>query len=407
MPKTLEEINEKIRSGKVVVVTAEEMVEVVADKGAKGAAETVDVVTTGTFSMMCSSGMMMNLGHARPRIKFGGGRVRLNRVPAYAAMAAVDIFLGAAALPDEDPRNAVYPGDFPYGGGHVIEDLVAGEQVLLEAETYGSDCYPRRSITTWITLQEVNEAYLFNPRNCYQNYNVAVNRSHRTIYTYMGVLKPRLACANFATAGQLSPLLNDPNYRTIGIGTRIFLGGGTGYVAWYGTQHDPSVERNERGVPKAGSGTLAVIGDLKQMSQRWLRGGSVRGYGASLMVGLGLPIPVLDEEVAAAAGISDADIQAPVVDYSRAYPQGEPDVIAHVSYAELKSGSIEIEGQTVPAVPISSYPRAVEIAKTLKEWISSGRFELTQSVAPLPGPDSGVTMRAMPNRPPEATEIEL
>lgn len=400
MAKTLEEINEKIRSGKVVVVTAEEMVELTSEKGAKGAAETVDVVTTGTFGPMCSSGVMMNLGHSRPRIKFGGGQVRLNRVPAYPGLGAVDIYLGATALPDEDPRNAVFPGGFRYGGGHVIEDLVAGRRVLLEATTYGTDCYPRREVATWLALEELNECYLFNPRNGYQNYNVAVNRSDRTAYTYMGTLLPRLGSANYCSAGQLSPLLNDPHYRTIGIGTRIFLGGGVGYVAWQGTQHNPAVERTERGVPKSGAGTLAVLGDLKQMSPRWLRGASFRGYGATLVVGLGIPIPVLDEEIAAATAVSDEDILAPVVDYSNAYPERQSKVMCHVTYAQLKSGTVELEGKTVPTTPLSSYPRAKEIAETLKEWVSSGKFELTAPVARLPGADAKTAAKPMPDRPP-------
>jgi len=403
MAKTLEEINQKIRRGQVVVVTAEEMVEVVAEKGPKQAAQAVDVVTTGTFGAMCSSGLMMNLGHSRPRIKLGGGEVRLNRVPAYAGLAAADIYLGATALPDEDPRNAVFPGEFRYGGAHVIEDLVAGRQVLLEATTYGTDCYPRRQLSTWITLQEINEAYLFNPRNSYQNYNVAVNRSDRTIYTYMGTLKPRLGCANYCSAGQLSPLLNDPAYRTVGIGTRIFLGGGIGYVVWHGTQHSPGTKRNERGVPLGGAGTLAVAGDLKQMSAHWLRGGSFRGYGTTLFVGLGIPIPVLDEEIAAQTGVSDADIQAPVVDYSQAYPNRQPEVMCRVTYAQLKSGAIEVEGAAVPTTPLSSYPRAREVAGLLKDWIAAGKFEVSAPAAPIPGPDSGLVMGPMPDHPPDLT----
>jgi uncharacterized protein (DUF39 family) len=402
MGKTLEEINQKIRRGDVVVVTAEEMVDVVAEKGPKKAAQAIDVVTTGTFGAMCSSGMMMNLGHSRPRIKFGGGQVRLNRVPAYAGLAAVDLYLGATAIPDEDPRNAVYPGEFRYGGAHVIEDLVAGREVLLEATSYGTDCYPRRQISTYVTLKEMNEAYLFNPRNSYQNYNVAVNKSDRTIHTYMGALKPRLGSANYCSAGQLSPLLNDPTYRTIGIGTRLFLGGGTGYVAWQGTQHSPGAKRNERGIPMGGAGTLALVGDLKQMSARWLRGASFRGYGTTLMIGLGIPIPVLDEEIAAAAGVSDADIQAPVVDYSQAYPNRQPDVIAHVTYAALKSGEIQVDGRTIPTTPLSSYPLAREIAGALKDWIASAEFELTSPVAAVPGPDTGAVMGAMPDRAPAA-----
>jgi len=47
----------------------------------------------------------------------------------------------------------------------------------------------------------------------------------------MGTLKPGLGNANHCSAGQLSPLMNDPLYMTIGLGTKIFLGGGVGYVA--------------------------------------------------------------------------------------------------------------------------------------------------------------------------------
>jgi uncharacterized protein (DUF39 family) len=404
MAKTLEEINAKIRKGDVVVVTAEEMVEVVAEKGAKGAAAAVDVVTTGTFGPMCSSGMMMNLGHSQPRIKLGGGQVTLNRVPAYAGLAAVDLYLGATAVPDEDPRNAVFPGEFRYGGGHVIEDLAAGRRVLLEATAYGTDCYPRRELETWVTLEELNEAYLFNPRNAYQNYNVAVNLSEKTIHTYMGSLKAQLGSANYCSAGQLSPLMNDPQYRTTGLGTKIFLGGGVGYVVWSGTQHSPAAPRNEKGIPKAGAGTLAVLGDLKGMSDRWLRGASFRGYGTTLVVGIGVPIPVLNEEIAAETGLSDADLQAPIVDYSSAYPERKPDVLGHVTYAQLKTGAIEVDGKSVPATPLSSYPRAQEIAEGLKEWIADGKFELTPSVAPVPGPDSGLVMKPMANHPPNLAE---
>jgi uncharacterized protein (DUF39 family) len=348
---------------------------------------------------MCSSGLYFNTGHTRPRIKFGGGRVYLNDIPAYTGLAAVDLFLGANALPDDDPRNRVHPGEFNYGGGHVIEELVAGKDVRLSATAYGTDCYPRKRLDTLINIKDLNQATLFNIRNAYQNYNVAVNLSDRTIYTYMGVLKPDLGNANFSSAGQLSPLFNDPYYRTIGIGTRIFLGGGTGYVAWHGTQHNPDVPRTEKGVPREGAGTLAVIGDLKQMGPRWLMGTSVMGYGCSLTVGIGVPIPILDEDMLRFTSVSDADILAPVVDYSDAFPNRQPDVVAEVSYAELKSGRIKIKGKDVPTAARSSYPRALEIANILKEWIKSGKFLLTEAVQPLPGVASGVHFQPLRERP--------
>ena len=399
MMKTIAEINERIQQGKAVVVTAEEVIDLVKEKGTKQAAQQVDVVTTGTFGPMCSSGIYFNIGHSKPRIKLGGGRLYLNDVLAYPGLAAVDVFFGANALPDDDPRNRVHPGDFNYGGGHVIEELVAGEDVRLMATAYGTDCYPRKRLETWINIKDLNEAVLFNVRNAYQNYNVAVNLSDKTIYTYMGVLKPRLGNVNYCSAGQLSPLLNDPHYRTIGIGTRIFLGGGVGYVAWQGTQHNPNVLRTEAGVPKRGAGTLAVIGDLKQMSPKWLVGTSMYGYGVTLTVGVGVPIPVLDEEVLRHTAVTDEEIYGAVIDYSDAYPNQKPDIVAEVSYAELKSGTVKLQGKKVPTASLSSYSRAVEIAGILKDWISRGEFLLTEAVTPLPGVKSGVAFKPLKERP--------
>ncbi|RLA95880.1 MAG: hypothetical protein DRG69_02485 [Deltaproteobacteria bacterium] len=392
--RTIAEINEKIRKGQAVVVTAEEVIEVVRSKGIERAAREIDVVTTGTFGPMCSSGVFLNLGHSKPRIKLGGGTAYLNGVPAYTGLAAVDVYLGATALPDDDPRNHDHPGDFAYGGGHVIEELVAGKEVHFVGTAYGTDCYPRRRIETTIRLQEINEAILFNPRNAYQNYNVAVNLSDRTIYTYMGVLKPRLGNANYCSAGQLSPLLNDPNYKAIGIGTRIFLGGGIGYIAWWGTQHNPSVPRKD-GLPKRPAGTLAVIGDLKGMSPEWLRGVSMWGYGVSLAVGIGVPIPILSEEILRYTAVSDDEIFAPVVDYSRAYPEREPEVLGEVSYAELRSGRIRVMGKEVPTGALSSYAKAGEIAQVLKGWIQRGEFFLTEAVAPIPGEEAGISFKPL------------
>ncbi len=399
MARTIAEINEKIRKGRAVVVTAEEIIGIVRKKGLEKTAEQVDVVTTGTFGPMCSSGAYLNTGHTKPRIKLGGGQVHLNGIPAYTGLAAVDIFIGATAVSEDDPCNWNYPGEFNYGGGHVIEELVAGKDIRFEATAYGTDCYPRKKLESWLNIRNVNEAVLFNVRNAYQNYNVAVNLSKKTIYTYMGMLKGSLGNANYCSAGQLSPLLNDPLYKTIGVGTRIFLGGGTGYVAWHGTQHNPVQPRTEGGVPKRPSGTLAVIGDLKQMSPRWLVGTSMLGYGTTLTVAIGVPIPVLSEEILRYTTVTDADIFAPVVDYSDSYPNSKPEVLAEVSYAQLRSGRIKLEGKEVPTASLSSYSRAREIAGTLKQWIEKGEFLLTEAVQPLPGVESGYRLGPFNERP--------
>jgi len=380
--KTYEEINKKIRDGKVVVVTAEEMIDILKKKGRVGAAREVDVVTTGTFSPMCSSGAFINFGHSVPGTK--ASKVWLNNVPAYAGLAAVDCYIGATEPCEEDPLNKVYPGAFKYGGGHVIQDLVAGKKIHLKAIAYGTDCYPGRGFEKEFTIKTVPHAVLCNPRNAYQNYSCAINLSNRIIYTYMGVLRPNAGNANYCSAGQLSPLMNDPYYRTIGIGTKIFLGGGQGFVSWQGTQHKPKVKRTKKGIPLTPAGTLCVMGDMKQMSPKWLVGVSMQGYGCSLAVGLGVPIPILNEEIAAFTGISDDEIFTQIVDYGIDYPKGLSKSYGQVSYAELKSGTIRFRNQDVPTVPLSSVVRAREIAETLKKWIQKGKFTLGEPQQLLP-----------------------
>jgi len=402
--RSIEEINEKIKNGKAVVFTAEEIIDLVEEKGAAEAAASVDVVTTGTFGPMCSSGVFLNVGHPCPRIKLN--EVYLNSVPAYAGIAAVDLYLGATALPPSDPANRNYPGDFIYGGGHVIEDLAAGKEIRLEATAYGTDCYPLKKIDTRFRLSEINEATLYNPRNAYQNYNVAINLGPKTIYTYMGVLKMNMGNANYSSAGQLSPLFNDPLMKTIGIGTRIFLGGGIGYVAWQGTQHNPSAERAENETPVNPGSTLALVGDLKQMKPRWLRGLSFLGYGATMQVGLGIPIPILNENIISHCAVRDEDLMAPIVDYHRGYPYKEGGDLGLVSYAELKSGSITVQGQNVPTASLSSYAGAREIASELKDWINSGQFMLSVPSAALPSKEAGITLNSMPQRDPDDVEAE-
>lgn len=392
--KTYAEINERIKSGRAVVLTAEEVISLVEEKGVTEAARQVDVVTTGTFAPMCSSGVFLNFGHSKPRIRMQ--KVWLNGVPAYTGIAAVDAYLGVTELPEDDPCNSNYPGEFRYGGGHVIHDLVAGKPIKLEATSYGTDCYPRRDLDTVITLDEINEATLFNPRNAYQNYNCAVNLGDRTIYTYMGLLKPNLGNANYCSAGQLSPLLNDPYFLTIGIGTRIFLGGGIGYVAWNGTQHFPGLQKDAEGNNRGpAGGTLAVIGDLKQMKPEWLVGTSYLGYGVTITIGIGIPIPILNEEVMRCVSVSDRDLYAPIVDYSEAYGQRIPGNLGYASYAELKTGKINVNGKEVPTAPLSSYPRARVVAGALKEWIQKGDFQLTEPVQLLPSYKDGIKARTL------------
>jgi len=370
--KSYDEIRKKTMDGDVVVMTAQEFKEYVKANGVKKAAKYVDIVTTGTFGAMCSSGAYFNFGHSDPPMKMQ--KVWMDGIPAYAGLAAVDAYLGATEL--DETNNMMH------GGAHVIEDLVRGKAVRLKATAYGTDCYPKKEIDTYVSLKTVNQAVLLNFRNCYQNYAVATNSGSRTLYTYMGKLLPEYGNATYSSAGELSPLMNDPYYRSIGIGTRIFLGGAQGFVIWEGTQFNPGVPRTPAGVPKRAAGSIAVIGDLKQMSSEFLRGLTFTRYGTSLGLGIGIPIPILDEEMARACAITDDQIVTAMFDYSQ--PTRSRTVLKEITYAELRSGEIELKGKQIPTSSLSSLYKARQISQILKSQIQKGEFMIEKPVQNLP-----------------------
>ncbi len=359
--KTYEEINEKIKRGDAVVVTAEEMVKIVEEQGEKKAAKEIDVVTTGTFGAMCSSGAFLNFGHCDPPMKMD--QLWLNDVEAYHGNAAVDCYIGATKMSSVKP--------FEYGGGHVIEDMVSGKEINLRARAYGTDCYPRMGLETTLTIDDLNQAILCNPRNAYQRYDAATNGRDETIYTYMGKLLANYGNIAYSGSGCLSPLYNDPDYETIGIGTRIFLGGGIGYVIGEGTQHNP----------KNHFGTIMVKGDLKQMSPEYLQGAAFTKYGTTMYIGLGIPIPILNEGLARKTAISDEDITTEVIDYG--VPRRNRPALKKVTYQELKSGKTQLNGNTVKVSSLSSLKNARNVAQILKEWIEEGRFLLNKPAETL------------------------
>jgi len=338
------------------------MKQLVESSGVEVAFKEVDVVTTGTFGAMCSSGAIINLGHSDPPIKID--KALINNVPICHPGAAVDLYIGATAMSETQP--------FEYGGGHLIEDLVNGKEVQLKATAYGTDCYPRTQLETNLTKDDLNQFYLLNFRNCYQRYNCAVNSRDETIYTYMGKLLPRMRNATYSGAGELNPLMNDPDYETIGMGTRIFLGGTQGYVIGEGTQHEA----------QSLNGTLMVRGNAKAMSSEFLRGATFTRYGTTLYVGLGIPIPILNQGLAKKTAIRDEEIFTNVVDYG--VPRRDRPKLAKVSYKELKSGAVTVGGKRIKVSSLSSLKTARKIAATLRAWIENGEFLLTAPVERLP-----------------------
>ncbi|MGB3477787.1 MAG: homocysteine biosynthesis protein [bacterium] len=369
MPKSIDEINSKIKNGAAVILTAEEVKKMAQEQGVEEIAKKVDVVTTATFGPMCSSGAFINFGHADPPIKMV--KIWLNDVSAYGGLAAVDTFIGATEISEREQE---------YGGAHVIEDLIAGKDIKLRAIGAGTDCYPRKEIETFINKENVNECFLLNPRNVSQNYAAATNSTDNTIYTYMGILLPTFGNATYSTTGELSPLLNDPELRSIGIGTKIFLGGAQGFVVWNGTQFNTTTPRNEKGLPIGPAANLCLVGNIKEMSIEFIKAAVFEGYGISLFIGAGVPIPILDEDMAKFVSIRDEDIKTKLCDYGL---PGHP-VIAELTYKELKSGEIKVNGRLIKTGPLSSMYKSRQIADILKEWLQKKDFFISQPVQRLP-----------------------
>jgi uncharacterized protein (DUF39 family) len=194
----------------------------------------------------------------------------------------------------------------------------------------------------------------------------------------MGTLLPNFSNVTYATSGELSPLLNDPELRTIGVGTRLLIGGAVGYVAWNGTQCNTAPARRENGTPVSTGATLAIIGNLKEMDPEYISPAVFKSYGTSLNIGIGIPIPVLDLEMLKKCAVKNADIETNVMDYS-VKKRSKP-VVRKVTYAELQSGSIEINGRMVRTSPTTSMRKSREIAQILKEKILNGRFQLQEPI---------------------------
>ncbi len=262
-------------------------------------------------------------------------------------MAAVDLFLGAT-------QPSIDRG-IEYGGAHVMEDLVSGKQVEVEAEGAGTDCYPQMELETSLRLEDFNQATMVNPRNAYQKYNAATNSSDRTMHTYMGTLLPRYGNIHYSGAGVLSPISNDPNFEYIGIGTRIFLAGAQGYIIGSGTQHNPQNDFS----------TLMVTGDMKKMSNRYLRAATFHKYGPSLYLGIGIPIPILNEKIAKSTAVRDRDILYQIVDYG-IQRRDRPSVKSGQLRGSEVGNDRDSKEKRSPRSSLSSYHMAEEVANRLE-----------------------------------------
>jgi uncharacterized protein (DUF39 family) len=195
----------------------------------------------------------------------------------------------------------------------------------------------------------------------------------------MGKLNPRLGSVNYSGAGEISPLLNDPGLKTIGIGSAFFFCGTTGYVSWEGTQFNAEQEKDpETGLPIGPGATLALIGNLKEMKPEFIRPVVIPGYGISISLGMGFAIPVINEDIAKSVIIRNKQIKTRLIDYATGK------CIGFVNYEELMSGKVELSGKKIPSRTMTDIRASANIAEILQDWVRKGKFFITELVRNLP-----------------------
>ena len=118
------------------------------------------------------------------------------------------------------------------------------------------------------------------------------------------------------------------------------------------------------------------------MSDEYLKGATVPGYGTSLFVGIGIPIPILDEDMARKTAVRNRDIKVRILDYG--VQRRDRPVIKEVTYEELFSGKVDIDGKTVRSSPLSSMKVSMKIMDDLRASIENKAFFLTAPVETLP-----------------------
>ncbi len=310
MKKTIGEINARIERGDAIVFTAAELKDL-AGKGEKISVDDVDVVTTGTFGVMSGTLAMLHVPVSGPGSFDRADKAWLNGVPALPGpcpnerLGAVDLMVFGTSRADDS-----------YGGGHLFRDLVAGSPVEVAIESGG------RRFTRTVTLDELGSARIITTRSAFKNYGGFLNLHPgivKTIFSVRGLsgLSGELSVSG---CGDINPLQNDPALLTIGVGTRILLNGGIGYILGQGT-------RSSRDKPN-----ISAFADMQRMVPEMM-GGFVTSSGPECSTSVAIPIPVLDETILSQMMVTNEEIPLPVSDINDRVP------VATSHYGEVWNGT--------------------------------------------------------------------
>lgn len=320
MSKIVREINRRLSRGEAVVLTAQEFKAGIRS-GRRFTPQDIDVVTTATRGIMSGTAAMFSVPVAARGAFLRAEKAWLNGVPAFPGPAPnerlgyTDVMVYGTSPSRDAPMR--------YGGGHLFRDLLEGNEVLIEIVSEEGANFSRR-----FTIHELDFARMYNTRNVFMNYsafgNFKGNTPQQTIFSFRP-MGPNSGVTVIGS-GEMNPLQNDPQFRTIGAGTHVLVNGAPGRVVGHGTR------------ATAEKPNLSIVADMFEMDPRFM-GGFVTSAGVEVLNSVAIPIPVLDDAVLETlSDCLDENIPLPIADLSDRIP------IAKSTYADVWQGrSLEIK----------------------------------------------------------------
>ena len=312
MERSFSEIRAKVDRGEAVVLTAREVSEVLAD-GGRVSLQEVDVVTCATRAVMSGTYAVLSFPAAPPGSFRRAIGVTLNGVPGIVGpcpnerLGIVDLIVFGTAASREEPR---------YGGGHLLRDLVEGEEVRVEVETDTGS-----ALEVDLKLADMPTARLFGTRHSFKNYSAFVNPGEERVATifHATTFDPCWNGASVSGCGRMNPLENDPLLETIGVGTRVLINGAEGFVLGRGTRSSPDRP------------SLSGYADMHGMDPEYM-GGFGTSAGPECISSWAVPIPVLREGILERMAGLEGSIPLPVVDVASRQELGR------ATYADVWEG---------------------------------------------------------------------
>lgn len=292
--KTLSEIQARIDSGEGIILTAREVGDLVR-VGQVPRVNEIDVVTTATSALMSGTYAVLSFKMAEPDTFTTAKKVWLNSVPAKVGpcpnerIGILDLIVLGTAQSRDNPA---------YGGGHLFRDLVRGETVRVDIETDDG-----RLLQAATTLKEIPHAMLHASRNAFKNYLAFVNPGKEAVSTIFHAddMAGNYEEMTFCGCGEINPIENDPDLKTIGIGTRVLINGAPGIVTGAGTRST------------AKKPNLTGTADMHLMKPEYM-GGFSTGHGPDVVTTWAIAIPVLDRDMLGHILKTDDQIPLDVVD---------------------------------------------------------------------------------------------